>query len=162
DTDGLEPGEEDDLRAERERLRHVTDLAQASHTALEAIASSEREGGADLVAAAERAVAPLESIAPELAAAGESLRAAELTLREVTIDLRRFLDSLEAEPGRLEQLEGQLERIADLRRRYRADSYAELLERAAAARTELDALAEGHDPARAVAEALAAQQAEID
>ena len=162
DTEILEPGEEDDLRAERERLRHVTDLALASHTALEAIASTEREGGADLVAAAERAMAPLEAIAPELASAGEALRAVELTLREVTIDLRRFLDSLEAEPGRLEQVEERLERIAGLRRRHRADSYAELLERAAAARAELDALAEGHDPARAAAEALAAQQAEVD
>ena len=82
--------------------------------------------------------------------------AAELALREVAIDLRRFLDSLEAEPGRLEQVEGRLEQIADLRRRYRADTYAELLERAAEARTELDALADGHDPARAAAEALAA------
>ncbi len=162
DTENLEPGEEDDLRAERERLRHVTDLALASHTALEAISSTEREGGADLVAAAERAMAPLEAIAPELASAGEALRAVELTLREVTIDLRRFLDSLEAEPGRLEQVEERLERIAGLRRRHRADSYAELLERAAAARAELDALAEGHDPARAAAEALAAQQAEVD
>src|SRR5215831_3807546 len=45
DTEGLEPGGEDELRAERERLRHVTDLALASHTALEAIASSEGEGG---------------------------------------------------------------------------------------------------------------------
>jgi DNA repair protein RecN (Recombination protein N) len=162
DTEGLEASDENDLRAERERLRHVTDLAIASNTALEALAASEREGGADLVAAAERAVAPLEAIAPELASAGETLRAAELTLREVTIDLRRFLDSLEAEPRRLEQVEERLERIADLRRRHRADSYAELLEGAAAARAELDALAEGHDPARAAAEALAAQQAAVD
>jgi DNA repair protein RecN (Recombination protein N) len=162
DTEGLEASEDDDLRAERERLRHVTELALASHTALEALASSEREGGADLVAAAERAVAPLESLAPELTSAGEALRAAELSLREVTTDLRRFLDSLEAEPGRLEHVEERLARIADLRRRHRAESYAELLERAAAARAELEALAEGHDPARAAAEILAAQQAAID
>jgi DNA repair protein RecN (Recombination protein N) len=162
DTEGLGPGEEDELRAERERLRHVTELALAAATALEALASDEREGGADLVAAAERAVAPLEAIAPELAAAGESLRAAELSLREVTTDLRRFLDALEAEPGRLEQVETRLEHIADLRRRHRADSYAELLERAADARAELDAFAEGHDPARAAAEALATRQAEVD
>ena len=162
DTEGLEANDEGDLRAERERLRHVTDLAVASHTALEALGSSEREGGADLVAAAEGAVAPLESIAPELASAGEALRAAELSLRDVTSDLHRFLDSLEAEPGRLEHVEERLERISDLRRRHRAESYAELLERAAAARAELDALAEGHDPARAAAELVAAQQAAVD
>src|SRR5262249_35748641 len=37
-----------------------------------------------------------------------------------------------------------------------------LLERAGAARAELDALAEGHDPARAASEALAARQSEVD
>jgi DNA repair protein RecN (Recombination protein N) len=162
DTEDLGPGEEDELRAERERLRHVSELALAAATALEAIASDEREGGAHLVAAAEQAVAPLEAIAPELASAGEALRAAELALREVTTDLRRFLDSLEAEPGRLEQVEGRLEQIAALRRRHGALTYEELLDRAAEARAELDALADGHDPAQVAAETLAAKQAEVD
>jgi DNA repair protein RecN (Recombination protein N) len=162
DTEGLEPGEEDDLRAERERLRHVTELAQGAATALDNLAAEDRDGGADLVAAAERAVAPLETIAPELAAAGETLRAAELSLREVAIDLRRFLDSLEAEPGRLEDVERRLDRLAALRRRYDVLTYDELLERAADARAELDALADGHDPAGAAADALAACQAQVD
>ena len=106
------PGEEDELRAERERLRHVTELALAAASALEALASEERgRGGAGIVAATGDQVAPLEAIAPELAAAGETLRAArELFLREVTTDLRRFLDSLEAEPGRLEEVERRLDR----------------------------------------------------
>jgi DNA repair protein RecN (Recombination protein N) len=162
DADGLSPGEEDEARAERERLRHVTELALAAATALEALAADERDGGADLVAAAERVVAPFEAIAPVLASAGESLRAAELALREVVIDLRRFLDSLEADPGRLEEVESRLDRIAALRRRHGALTYDELLEKAAEARSELDALAEGHDPARAAAEAVAARQAEVD
>ena len=162
DTEGLEPGEEESLRAERERLRHVTELADAAATALDALSSDNREAGADLVATAERAVAPLESIAPELAAAGESLRNAESVLRETAIDLSRFLDSLEAEPHRLEEVELALDRIAGLRRRYRVQSYEELLERAAEARAELEAIAEGHDPARAAGEELAARQAEVD
>src|SRR5436305_7218564 len=37
-TEGLEPGAEDELRAERERLRHVTDLAAAAATAQSALA----------------------------------------------------------------------------------------------------------------------------
>ncbi len=162
DTEGLAPGDEDDLRAERERLRHVTELALAAATALEALAADEREGGADLVAAAERSVAPLEAIAPELAAAGETLRAAELSLREVAIDLRRFLDTLEAEPGRLEEVERRLDAVADLRRRHGARTYQELLERAAEARGELEALAEGHDPVRAAAAELEGRRAEVD
>jgi DNA repair protein RecN (Recombination protein N) len=162
DTEGLEPGEEETLRTERERLRHVTELADAAASALDALSSENREAGADLVATAERAVAPLEGIAPELAAAGESLRNAESILRETAIDLSRFLDSLEAEPERLEEVELALDRIAGLRRRYRIQSYEELLERAAGARAELDAIADGHDPGQAAAEELAARQADVD
>jgi DNA repair protein RecN (Recombination protein N) len=161
DTEGLTPEREEELRAERERLRHVTELASGSAAAAAALSGEDERGAADLVAEAERAVAPLERLAPELAAAGESLRAAELTLRETASELRSFLDALEAEPGRLEQVEAELEALADLRRRYRAGSFAELLERAAAAREELAAIADGHDPVAAAAAALSAAEADV-
>jgi DNA repair protein RecN (Recombination protein N) len=162
DTEGLESGREDELRAERERLRHVTELAAGAAAAIASLTGEDDAGAADLVGAAERAVAPLEQLAPELAAAGDALRSAELSLRETASELRAFLDSLEAEPGRLEQVEADLDRFADLRRRYRAQSFAELLERAAAARAELAAIADGLDPARAAAEAVAAAEVEVE
>jgi DNA repair protein RecN (Recombination protein N) len=114
------------------------------------------------VAAAERAVAPVEHIAPELAAAGDALRQAELQLRETASELTAFLHSVEAEPGRLEELEAELDRFADLRRRHRAQTFAELLERGAAARSELIALDEGHDPVEAASAALAEAQGAVD
>jgi DNA repair protein RecN (Recombination protein N) len=162
DTEGLEASREDELRGERERLRHVTELATAAAGAAAALAGDEDGGAAERVGVAEQAVAPLERLAPELASAGEALRSVELTLREVSSDLRRFLDSLEAEPGTLERVEAELDRLSDLRRRYRAQTFAELLERAGQARRELDRIAEGHDPVRAAAEALAVVQAEVD
>jgi len=121
-----------------------------------------RSGASDLTSAAERAVAPLERLAPELQAAGDALRQAELELRETASDLRAFLASLEAEPGRLEEVEAELESLADLRRRHRAQTYIELLERGAAARRELAALADGHDPVRAAEAALERAQSEVD
>jgi DNA repair protein RecN (Recombination protein N) len=158
DTDGLEPGAEQALRDERERLRHVTELAQGAAAAAEALAPEEGEGAAGLAAAAERAVAPLERLAPELARAGDELRDAELRLRETASELRGFLTTLEAEPGRLEQVEGELDRIAEAKRRFRAETYEELLARSAAAKAELDAIDQGFDPAAAAAEALAAAE----
>ena len=74
DTQGLEAGQEDELRADRERLRHLGELAEAAATAAAALAPDDGDGATDLVAAAERAVAPLERLAPELAAAGDALR----------------------------------------------------------------------------------------
>jgi DNA repair protein RecN (Recombination protein N) len=162
DTHGLEPGAEDALRAERERLRHVTELAEGVAAAGEALAPEDGEGAAGLVAVAERAVAPLERLAPELARAGDELRDTELRLRETASELRGFLASLEAEPDRLEQVESQLDRIAEAKRRFRCESYEELLSRAAEAKTELAALDGGADPLEAAALAVAEAQTRVD
>jgi DNA repair protein RecN (Recombination protein N) len=157
--EGFEPGAEEALRGERERLRHVTELADGAGRAAEALAPDDGDGAAALAAQAERSLAPLERLAPELAQAATELRDVELRLRETASDLRGFLASLEAEPDRLEQIEGELERIADARRRFGAADYDDLLARAAAAREELDALEGGLDPVAAAAEALAAAEA---
>src|SRR5262249_45531511 len=100
DTDGLVPGLHDELRAERARIRHVTALAAGAAAAVAPLAPEDDAGAADLAAAAERAVAPLERLAPELAAVGRALRTAGLSLRETASELRVFLASLEAEPDR--------------------------------------------------------------
>jgi DNA repair protein RecN (Recombination protein N) len=162
DTDGLEPDTEERLRAERERLRHVTELVEGVAAAGEALAPEDGEGASGLVALAERAIAPLERLAPELERAGNELRDVELRLRETASELRAFLASLEAEPDRLEQVESQLDRIAEARRRFRCESYEELLARAAEARAELEALEGGTDPAAAAAHALAEAEAKVE
>src|SRR5947207_10172725 len=161
DTAGMEPEDEQRLRDDRERLRHVTELAHGAATAVEALAPDEGEGAAGLTAAAERAIAPLERLAPELARAGDELRDAELLLRETASELRGFLTSLEAEPGRLEQIEAELDRIADAKRRFRAGTYEELLALAVEAKTELGAIDDGLDPVAAAAAALSAAEEKV-
>ena len=74
DTEGLEPGEEEALRAERERFRHVAELADGAHAAAAAIEPDEGDGARALAAAAEHALAPLERLAPELQTAVAELR----------------------------------------------------------------------------------------
>src|SRR5439155_3921607 len=74
DTEGLEPGAEGALREEREKLRHVEELAAGAAAAADAIAPDDGDGAAGLAGLAERAVAPLEQLAPELARAGDELR----------------------------------------------------------------------------------------
>ena len=160
DTEGLAPDGEDSLRGERERLRHVTELAEAASAALEALTPEEGEGAAGLAASAERSLVPVAEIAPELGRAASELRDVGLLLGETALELRRFLDTLEAEPDRLEQVEAGLERIADAKRRFRCESYGELLDRADRARAELVALEEGADPLSAASAALAAAEQE--
>jgi DNA repair protein RecN (Recombination protein N) len=161
DTDGFEPGAEDELRVERERLRHITELAEGAAAAAEALAPDDGEGAAGLLGQAERAIGPLESLAPELARAGEELRDSGLRLRETALDLRTFLTTLEADPGRLEQVESELDRIADAKRRFRSASYEELLARADEARSELARIEAGDEPAAAAAAALRRAEDEV-
>ncbi|HEY5099675.1 MAG TPA: AAA family ATPase [Gaiellaceae bacterium] len=161
DTEGMEDGDEEQLRGDRERLRHVAELAAAASAAVNALTPDEGEGAAGLVALAERAVAPLERLAPELQRAGDDLRDVELRLRETASELSSFLASLEAEPGRLEELEAGLDRIAEAKRRFRVATYETLMQRAAEAREELAALDGGVDPAAAAAAALEAADTRV-
>ena len=144
-SEGLERGEEDALRAERERMRHGAELADGAAQAAAAVAPEEGEGAAALAAAAERALAPLTRLAPELETPAAELRELAVRLTEVGSDLHRFVASLEADPARVEAVEERLDLIAELRRRFAAQTLDELLERREQALAELDAL-DGSDP----------------
>ncbi|MBA3377147.1 MAG: AAA family ATPase [Actinobacteria bacterium] len=161
DTDGLAPGDADALRTQRERLRHVAELEEAAATAAAAIAPDEGAGAASLAAQAERVLAPLERIAPELGVMATELRDVALRLGELGSELHTFLASLEADPGELDEVEERLARIAGLQRRFDATSFEELLERSAAARRELDEAGVGLDPVAAAADTVAAADARL-
>ncbi|HEY7421337.1 MAG TPA: AAA family ATPase [Gaiellaceae bacterium] len=161
DTEGLEPGEEEQLRAERERHRHVAELAAGAAAAAAALAPEDGDGATGLVALAERSVASLERLAPELQRAGDELRDVELRLRDTASDLHAFLASLESEPGRLEQLEAGLDRIAEAKRRFRCATYEELLAGREEARAELAALEDGSDPAEVAAREVTEAEARV-
>jgi DNA repair protein RecN (Recombination protein N) len=155
---GFAPGDEEELRTLRERLRHVTELGKAAAEAGAAIASDEGDGAAELAARAERALAPVERLASELNVAASELRDLVVRLREVGSDLGRFLATLDADPARVEEVEERLTRIADLERRFDASSLQELLDRAAVARRELDEVAAGNDPVAVAAETVSAAE----
>ena len=154
-TAGMASEDETNLLARRERLRHVEELAEAATAAASAIAPEDGDGAAALTAIAERSLAPLERIAPELGATAEELRDLSVRLREVGSDLHRFVASLDAEPGALEAVEERLQAIADLERRFGASSYEQLLELATAAEKEFAEAGASGDPVEAAAAAVA-------
>ncbi len=161
-TSGLAPGEEEDLRTERQRLLHVSELGAGAAAAASALAPDDGNGAASLAEAAERALAPLASIAPELAAAVEELRDLGVRLREVGSDVHRYVSTLESDPARLEHVEERLESIADMRRRFACGSVDELLERRAEAEAVLDAARNGVDPVEAARTELVAAERRVD
>ena len=80
----------------------MTELADAAGRAVAALAPDEGEGATALIGGAERSLAEVARIAPELEVAAGELRDTELRLAETTLELRRFLDSLagRARPAR--------------------------------------------------------------
>jgi DNA repair protein RecN (Recombination protein N) len=147
-TEGMEEGDEERLLAERARLRHVTELAEAAAAGVEALdpQQGDERGAAARVAEAARALEGVTSHAPELGEVAADLGEAEVRIREGASTLHAFLASLEAEPGRLDAVETELERIADARRRFGAADTEELLARAVEARAELEQAEAGVDP----------------
>ncbi len=162
DTDGFELGEEDALRVERERLLHVTDLADAVAAAAEALAPEDGDGASSLAAAAERSLTPVEQLAPELGAIAGELRDIGLRLADAGSDLHRYLSSLEADPERLAEMEARLDQLADARRRFRCETTLELLEQRALALVELEALDDGDDPLASASREVAETEARYD
>ena len=165
DTDGLEPGERG-RPARRARAAPPPDRARRGRRRPRSRRSPRRsgEGAADLVGAAERALAPARARSrPSSPRPARRSATAELSLREVGLDLGRFLASLEAEPGRLEQVEGRLDRIADLRRRYRGGELRGAARRAPPAPGRSSTRSPTGTTRRArPPTALAARQAEVD
>ena len=153
-TEGFERGEEETLRAERERMRHAAELAAGAAAATAAVAPEDGEGAASLAAAAERALAPLVELAPELEGTARELRDVVHRLNEVGGDLHRFVASLEADPARVEAVEERLDLIAEARRRFDAQTTDALLDRRDAALAELSEVDAGVDPVAAAAAAL--------
>ena len=147
-TEGIEPGDEERLLAERARLRHVTELAEAAAAGVEALDPQhvDEQGAAARTAEAARALGAVGRLAPELAEVAADLAEAEVRLREAASSLNAFLASLEAEPGRLDAVEAELDRISEARRRFGAADTEELLARAAAAQAELAQVEAGVDP----------------
>jgi len=150
-AEGVERGEEESLRAERERMRHAAELVEGAVRAAVAVAPDDGEGAVSLVAAAERALAPLTRLAPELEEPANELRELTVRLGEVGSEIHRFVASLDVDPTRVEAVEGRLDLIADLRRRFDAQTFDGLLDRRDAALIELDAVDGGLDPLAAAA-----------
>ena len=138
---GVAEGEEDELRIERDRLRHLDRLVEAAAAAADRVNPEEGAGALSLAGDATHALESAAELDPALGAPLADLQEAVTRLREAGVELRRYLQELEAQPGRLDQVEARLGQIAETARRHDVTSGDELARRRDEARTLLDALA---------------------
>jgi DNA repair protein RecN (Recombination protein N) len=115
---GYDSQELADLSRERDRLRNVTDLLQATAAATAAISSEEDQGAIDALA---RATSELEAAAgydDGLRGLLERVGGLSAELDDILYELRSYVDELEADPHRLEVVEDRLAAMRALERKY--------------------------------------------
>jgi len=158
------PGEAevDDLRGERERLRHLEELRAVAFAAAEGLAPEAGDGGATaLLSAAQRSLVALEGVDPALDALAERVRAVALEAQDLGGELRRYEKAVEAGPGRLEQVEERLEVLGRLERKH-GGSVAAVLAYAQRCRARREELAGAEVALEAATADLASATDELD
>ncbi len=137
----LKPGEDEDLRKERDRLANAESLAQYAQQALEVLDEGSQESAAasDLVGQAARALAGLAKIDSAQSELADQAALLEDTLAEVVRSLRDYLEAIEYNPKRLDEVEERLNLIHNLARKYGGDIPA-VLKFGEGARKQLDGI----------------------
>lgn len=154
DAAGLQPGEDDELRRERDVLRNAEAILRALGTSAEIL--FEEEGAAvDRLARSEELLGGIEDWQPDAGPWRGELEDARIRIEEVARSIRRRLDGIEADPRRLDALEERLAAIERLCKKYGADAAA-VLERRREIGREIEEL-EGEAESREDLEAQAAR-----
>ena len=139
-----QPGEDDDLRAEVQRLEHAEGLRIAAAEAAHALAGAiddtdETPDATQLLGAARRTLEAQASVDPALGDLAARLEEAATLVGDVSAELSAYLSLLDADPARLEVIYERRATLRGLTRKY-ADDIDGVIAWAENARTRLAAL----------------------
>ncbi len=127
----LRPGEDEELRRERDRLANAEALAALDEGAPDAPAAT------DLLGQATQALHRLAQIDPEQAARVQQAALLEESLADLARALRNYLETIEYDPRRLSEVEERLDLLHRLTRKY-GGSLEAVLAHATEARRQLE------------------------
>jgi DNA repair protein RecN (Recombination protein N) len=119
----LRPGEEEELRDERNRLANAEGLASLAQEALQALDEGTPESPAvtDLLGQVTHAMVALARIDPSRAALSEQAESVAESIADLIHELQRYHENIEFNPKRLDQVEERLNLINNLKRKYGKD-----------------------------------------
>ncbi len=133
------PGEEEELRQERERLRHAEEIMEAIRSALELVYEGE-EAALDRVHAAARRMRAQAAHDPLYEDIADRLDDVRAQIQEIAADLRSGVDEIAPDPGRLAEIEDRLVALERLRRRFDGAPLEDIVADAERMREEIAAL----------------------
>ncbi len=122
DAAELQPGEEDDLKAERTRIANSEQLATLTAEIYILLHGDERAedqlSAVDQLGQVSVLMTKLATIDTDMKGDSELADALSVQVDELALTLRRYSDSIEYDADRLNELEERLELLNKLRRRY--------------------------------------------
>jgi DNA repair protein RecN (Recombination protein N) len=121
-----QPGEEDELRAEAQRLEHSEGLRTAAQVAYQAVAGAAEVGdglpdAASLLGSARRTLEVQSGVDRKLGDLAGRLEEAATLVADVSAELSAYLDSLDADPARLQAVYERRAALRALTRKYAED-----------------------------------------
>lgn len=131
----LQPNEDEDLEAERNRLANFEKVHKSLHTAYNALYGEQR--GIEWVRVAEQALQEQRDHDDFIAEKVEALSTAFYTIEELSYDIRNYSDQMQYDEGRLNDIESRLDEISRLKRKY-GSTVNEMLEYLAKVEEELE------------------------
>ncbi len=135
----LVPGEEEEHKRARDRLRSAEKLGGGAARAEDAFYA--REGAiVEELGALGHELGELGRIDPELGRLGKQVDEARALLEDAAGDLRRYADGMEADPERLQATDDRLHHLQKLLRKHQAESVAQLAARRDVLGAELEQL----------------------
>jgi len=139
DAAKLEPGEEESLRVELNRLANAEKLASLAQTAFTLLEEStpDAQSVSGLLGEANRSIQRLAQIDNELENLLEQGESAAAQLADVSLSLQDYIDQIEFNPNRLIETENRLVLITTLKKKYGPDEQA-IIDFAEQAREQLE------------------------
>jgi DNA repair protein RecN (Recombination protein N) len=121
-----QPGEDDDLKAEAQRLEHAEGLRAAAQVAYQAVAGTgdgaeEAPTATSLLGAAKRSLEGQSGVDRSLGDLAQRLDEAAILMGDVVAELSSYLDSLDADPARLQTIYERRTELRGLTRKYADD-----------------------------------------
>jgi DNA repair protein RecN (Recombination protein N) len=138
----LRPGEEEELRDERNRLANAEGIAAVVQQALQVLDDGLPEAPAitDLLGQVVTLLGNLARLDPKQNHLSEQVQAAQESVEDATASLRDYLERIEFNPKRLDQVEDRLNLLHNLKRKF-GDTIQAVLAFAEKSRQQLEQIA---------------------
>jgi len=139
DDAALEPGEEEDLEEEFQRLKHAEEIGESAQRALQ-IGYEGNDSAVENLSVALKHLREAARHDEALHPLCDRLDEAQIEVEELSLELQDYVRDIEVDPDRLDAVVERLDRIGRLERKHDATSIEELLEQAEEMREEIDRL----------------------